>query len=65
MQEPDFAVRLVLISAERLHRMANAQAHREALLAEMNSLQKRVGDAIYQMEKNLEWQPSEGILPDA
>ena len=64
MEDTDFALRLALISAERLHRMANSQVNREAILAEANLLQHRLGLAITSIEDHPDWKPSEGILPE-
>ncbi len=64
MEDTDFALRLALISAERLQRMANAQVNREVLLAEANLLQHRLGIAILSLEDHEDWKPSENILPE-
>lgn len=65
LNSPDCRLRMVLISADRLSRLAKMQAPRCIILHEMELLEKRINQAVVTVELNPEWAPGKDIVPDA
>jgi hypothetical protein len=62
--EPDLALRLALISAERLNHLANSQANRESIIHEADLLSHRLSVFIKNAEDTPYWIPGKDILPE-
>ncbi len=64
VNSPDCRLRMVLISADRLSRLAKIRAPRVTILHEMELLEKRINQAVVVTELNPDWVPGEDIVPE-